>query len=124
MVLRLPHASQSSEALANLRLEAAICRAIVNPPSQRVRKVFLIDTRVRRVVSVLIVLAITEAGHQTGRRISEMKGHRLSRFVDHVCLGFGEGLVDRVGFGSAGKIERGLCQRQLSLWRAEEVIGV
>src|SRR6185369_11545483 len=59
---------------------------------------------------VAIVLAVVEILHQLGGRVAQVQGHRPGAVLADECLGFVEGLVDRIGFGRHRKVDDALRQ--------------
>src|SRR5882724_8985920 len=99
----------------------AIGGVVVRPAAQRRRQMLLIH---RRVVRVLIALAIAQPGHEPGGGIAQMQRHRLGGLLADVVAHRVPRRVDRIGLRRQREVAGGLGQRQLAFGGAQEVIGL
>ena len=74
-------------------------------------------------MGVLVALAIAQSLHEPGGGIAQVQGDRLGKGVLHVRNGRGVGLVQSIGFGSGGQVDRSLGQGQGPLRKTDEVEG-
>src|SRR6266496_4792864 len=116
--------AKSLELFADLRLEPAIGGLVPCHIGHAVGKIALsggVGTLL--VMRVAIALAVIQLFHELRRRIAQPQRHRPRAVFgnESACLAIRR--VDGIRFRRAGEIKHGLGQRELTLGRAETLVG-
>ena len=90
--------------------------------AQGVRQAIHIRDFTFDIVRILVTLAVTQALHQTGRRVADVEGNRFSACVLDFIRDRGIRRVDRIRLRRRGQIDHALRKCELALGQTDELV--